>query len=138
MAKPAKVTTIGWMRPTTQTIALTKLAIPFHEAFVRGILCNVLVCLAIWMCFAAHSVTGKVVAIVFPITAFVALGFEHSVANMYLLPIGLLSSATAPWDHALLGAIQNLVAVTLGNIVGGSVLVALVYWIIYLRGPRRT
>lgn len=118
---------------TAEAIALAKLSIPFYEAFLRGILCNVLVCLAIWMCFAAHSVTGKVVAIVFPITAFVALGFEHSVANMYLIPIGLLSSATALWDHALVGAIHNLFAVTLGNLVGGGVLVALVYWIIYLR-----
>ena len=118
---------------TAEAIALAKLELPIHEAVLRGILCNVLVCLAVWMCFAAHSVTGKILVIIFPISAFVALGFEHSVANMYLIPIGLLSSATAVWDHALVDAIGNLFAVTLGNIVGGSVLVALVYWIIYLR-----
>jgi formate/nitrite transporter len=123
----------GAVGHTAEAIAMGKLNLPFHEAIIRGILCNVLVCLAVWMCFAAHSVTGKVLVIIFPISAFVALGFEHSVANMYLIPVGLLSSTTLAWDHALVGAISNLFAVTLGNIIGGSVLVALVYWVIYLR-----
>jgi formate/nitrite transporter len=123
----------GAVGATAEAIALVKLKLPLHEAFIRGILCNVLVCLAVWMCFAAHSVTGKVLVIIFPISAFVALGFEHSVANMYLIPVGLLASTTVAWDQALYGAIGNLTAVTLGNILGGGVLVALVYWVIYLR-----
>lgn len=101
------------------------------EAFTRGILCNVLVCLAIWLSFASHRVSGKILCIVFPISAFVALGFEHSVANMYLIPIGMLAAGQGIDWWVLLG---NLVPVTLGNIIGGSVFVALVYWIIYLRG----
>ncbi len=123
----------GAVGMTAAKIAGAKLDIAFGGAFLRGVLCNVLVCLAVWMCFAAHSVSGKVLVIIFPITAFVALGFEHSVANMYLIPIGLLSMAEVAWDQALLDAARNLIAVTLGNIVGGGVLVALVYWIIYIR-----
>ena len=103
---------------------------PFWEAFLRGMLCNTLVCLAVWLCVAAHSVSGKILAILFPITAFVALGFEHSVANMYLIPVGAFAGAEGVTLAATVG---NLVPVTLGNIVGGSVLVALVYWIAYLR-----
>jgi formate transporter len=110
-------------------VAETKMALPFVEAFVRGILCNVLVCLAVWLCFAARSVTDKILAIVFPITAFVALGFEHSIANLYLLPVGLLAGA----DGGMAGLVGNLVPVTLGNIVGGAGGVAGVYWAIYLR-----
>lgn len=109
-------------------IADAKLALPMGEAFFRGILCNVLVCLAVWMCFAAHSVSGKVMVIIFPIAAFVALGFEHSVANMFLLPMGMLEAGT----FDLAGAARNLLIVTAGNIVGGGVLVALTYWLIYL------
>ncbi len=114
---------------TVVRIAEAKMALPPLEAFVRGILCNMLVCLAVWLCFAARSVTDKVLAIVFPITAFVALGFEHSIANLYLLPAGLLVGA----QGGLAGAIGNLVPVTLGNIVGGAGGVAAVYWLIYLR-----
>ena len=116
-------------------IAEAKMALPPGEAFFRGVLCNVLVCLAVWMCFAAHSVSGKVAVIVFPITAFVALGFEHSVANMYMIPVGILAGGTPD----LAGLLGNLFFVTAGNVVGGGVLVALVYWLIYLRpagGPK--
>lgn len=119
----------GPVHDSAVRIAEAKLALPPVEAFVRGILCNVLVCLAVWLCFAARSVTDKVLAIVFPITAFVALGFEHSVANLYLLPAGLLAGA----DGSLAGVAGNLVPVTLGNIVGGAGGVAAVYWLIYLR-----
>jgi formate transporter len=91
----------------------------------------VLVCLAVWLCFAAHDVPGKVLAIIFPISAFVALGFEHSVANMYLIPIAMLAGAEGV---TLTGFLANLIPVTLGNIVGGGVFVALIYWLIYLRG----
>jgi formate/nitrite transporter len=120
----------GAVASTAQAIAEAKVALGPLQAFVRGILCNTLVCLAIWMCFAAYTVTGKVLAIVFPITAFVALGFEHSVANMYLIPIGALQLDGAIAVGDIFG---NLFYVTLGNIVGGGALVALVYWLIYLR-----
>lgn len=120
----------GALAEKAAAIAQAKVAIGPLEAFVRGVLCNMLVCLAIWMCFAAHTVAGKVLAIVFPVTAFVALGFEHSVANMYLIPIGALQTAGTIGIADMLG---NLIPVTLGNIVGGGALVALVYWLIYLR-----
>jgi formate/nitrite transporter FocA (FNT family) len=88
----------------------------------------------VWLCVAAHSVGGKILAILFPITAFVALGFEHSVANMFLIPIGYFAGNEGV---TLVAFIANIVPVTLGNILGGSALVALVYWIVYLR-PERT
>lgn len=112
------------------SIALAKTALPWHEAFVRGVLCNVLVCMALWMAIAGRSVVDKVVAVVFPVTAFVAAGFEHSVANMYLLPLAMLLGAPITVGE-LAG---NLLTVIAGNVVGGSVLVAGVYWVIYLRG----
>ncbi len=113
-------------------VASAKVALPFIEAFFRGVLCNALVCLAIWLCFAAHSVTDKILAIIFPISAFVALGFEHSIANMYFIPLGWLLDADGVSVASFLG---NLIPVSLGNIVGGSVFVALVYWLIYDRQP---
>jgi len=97
------------------------------------VLCNALVCLAVWLCYAARDVAGKILAIVGPITAFVALGLEHSVANMYLIPIGML--AGTGFDPA--GLARNLFWVSLGNIVGGAGGVALVYWNIYLRPAAR-
>ncbi len=123
----------GAVAKTAISIAQTKMAIPSIEAFLRGVLCNVLVCLAIWLCFAAHTVSGKILAIVFPISAFVALGFEHSVANMYFIPVGYLAGATGVTVD---GFIANLVPVTLGNVFGGGILVALIYWIVYLRTPE--
>jgi len=120
----------GAVAQTARAIALAKVSLPFGQAFLRGILCNTLVCLAVWLCFAARTVPGKVYAIVFPISAFVALGFEHSVANMYLIPVGIL--AGAPGITAV-DIAYNLLAVTLGNIVGGAGLVSLVYWLVYLR-----
>jgi formate transporter len=126
--------------------AAAKAALPFDEALVRGILANALVCLAVWLCMSARSVIDKVVAVVFPVTAFVAAGFEHSVANMYFLPIGLFVKAGAPdgfwsvsgttadayggltWRTFLL---DNLVPVTIGNVIGGAVLVGLVYALAY-------
>jgi len=121
-------------------IAAAKVSMPLMEAFFRGILCNVLVCMAVWMAYAGRSVTDKFIAIVLPISAFIAAGFEHSIANMYFIPLALLQQASAPL--ALPGAelidvwhmLRNLAAVILGNIVGGSVLVALVYHVIYHRG----
>ena len=123
-------------------IAAAKTALPFGEAFFKGLLCNLLVCLAVWLALAGRSVTDKVLAIVFPISAFVAAGFEHSVANMYFIPLGIflagdattatgVNLATVNWH----GFVNNLIPVTLGNIFGGSVLVALVYYMIYRRNP---
>ena len=109
-------------------IGETKAALGFGEAFFRGVLCNTLVCLAVWLCFAAHDVAGKILAIVFPISAFVALGFEHSIANMYLIPIAMLAGA----EITMAAFLGNLLPVTLGNVVGGGVFVAAIYWLVYL------
>jgi len=125
-------------------IANAKVNLSWMEAFTRGILCNILVCLAVWLCFAGRTVVDKVLAILFPITAFVAMGFEHSVANMYFIPAGLLAKQQ-PELLQLVGNLNlenltvanflfaNLLPVTLGNIIGGSVFVGLFYWFIYLR-----
>jgi formate/nitrite transporter len=120
----------GAVMETASKIAAAKVALPFIEALFRGTLCNILVCLAVWLTFSARTVTGKILAILFPISAFVALGFEHSIANMYFIPVAMLGSADG---ISIAGLIGNLVPVTLGNIVGGGVFVALVYWIIYGR-----
>ena len=120
----------GRLMETYAAIAATKVGLGFEQALVRGILCNILVCLAVWLCMAAHTVSGKILAIVFPISAFVAAGFEHSVANMYFIPVAIFNDlGGADWG----GLAANLVPVTLGNILGGAGLVALVYWICYLR-----
>jgi len=96
----------------------------------------VLVCMAVWMTLAGRSVVDKAVAIVLPISAFVAAGFEHSVANMYFIPLGMMLQAAAAQPVEPLGLARNLVPVIAGNLVGGSVLVALVYFVIY-RWPLR-
>ena len=110
-------------------IAEAKMSLSPLDGLVRGILCNALVCLAVWLTFAAQTVTGKILAILWPITAFVALGFEHSVANMYLIPVGLMNGA----EGGVLDFLANLVPVTLGNIIGGAGGVALAYWAAYRR-----
>ncbi|MBC8240225.1 MAG: formate/nitrite transporter family protein [Alphaproteobacteria bacterium] len=124
----------GAVGATVMRIAEGKLALAPLEAFIRGILCNVLVCLAVWLCFAARSVSGKILAIVFPISGFVALGFEHSVANMYIIPAGSLAGSELV---TMAGYAANLLIVTIGNVIGGGLLVALVYWLIYRKdwGP---
>jgi len=107
---------------------------PMSGVFVRGVLANALVCLAVWLATARHTLVDKVVAIVPPIAAFVAAGFEHSIANLYFLPMGWPLQHEAgggPIDAA--GVATNLAASTLGNIVGGAVLVGLVYRFVYLR-----
>lgn len=129
-------------------IANAKVGLGFMQAVVLGIFCNALVCLAVWLCMSARSTTDKILAIIFPITAFVAAGFEHSIANMYFIPIGLFIKggagsefwATAgvvasdysnlTWNSFL---VANLLPVTIGNVIGGAVMVGLVYWFIYLR-----
>lgn len=129
-------------------IAEAKVNLTWVEAFSRGVLCNILVCLAIWLCYAGRSVTDKVLAVIFPITAFVALGFEHSVANMFFIPAGLMAQsdilttstmAVPVSEHLTISGFlwHNLVPVTLGNIVGGSVFVGLFYWFIYLRKQKK-
>ena len=115
-------------------IASAKADLPLAEAFTRGILCNALVCLAVWLAIGARSVTGKILAILFPITAFVAIGFEHSIANWFFLPFGLAVDAHV--EVSMVGVVRNIVAVTAGNVVGGTVLVAGVYWVAYLRSER--
>ncbi len=112
---------------TAIQIAEAKMNLSFVEAFFRGVLCNALVCLAIWLSFASHRVSGKILAILFPITAFVALGFEHSIANFYLIPVGIMVGA----DGGVGGFVANIVPVTLGNVLGGAGMVAFVYWVIY-------
>ena len=121
-------------------IAAAKAALSIERAFFLGVLCNILVCMAVWMAVAGHSVVDKFIAILFPISAFVAAGFEHSIANMYFFPLAILLKwhglALPPGGDAITvaGMLGNLAPVIAGNIVGGGVLVALVYWVIYLRG----
>jgi formate/nitrite transporter len=112
---------------TARSIAEAKVALGPMEAFTRGILCNMLVCLAVWVSFAARGVADKILGIVFPISAFVLLGYEHSIANMYLIPMGWALGANV----TLASFLGNLVPVTLGNIVGGAGGVALTYWLAY-------
>jgi formate transporter len=128
--------------------ANAKASLAFVPAVALGIMCNALVCLASWMCYSARTTVDKIFAIIPPISAFVAAGFEHSIANIYFIPIGLFIKAGAPdsfwasigksaadfpgltWENFLVG---NLLPVTIGNIIGGSIMVAAVYWFIYLR-----
>lgn len=119
----------GGVGRTLVTMAVAKTELSISEAFFRGLLCNVLVCLAVWMTLAGRSVTDKLLAIVFPVTGFVAAGFEHSVANAFFFPLAMLLGAPLTAADAL----RNLLPVVAGNIVGGSGLVALVYWVTYLR-----
>lgn len=120
------------------SIAKAKIELPFIVAFFKGVMCNILVCLAVWLAMGGRSVTDKILAVLLPISAFVAAGFEHCVANMYFIPLGIIAASMgkvpAAFDASSLtlgGAIHNLIPVTLGNIVGGSVLVGLVYFSIY-------
>jgi len=134
---------------TALNIANAKVNLPFSAALTRGILCNALVCLAVWLTLSGRSVTDKILAILFPITAFVASGFEHSIANMYFIPMGILMKGEPQVVEAaghvvadlaqlnLQGFIDNLIAVTTGNIFGGGFLVAGVYWFIYRRPKVR-
>ncbi len=127
-------------------IANGKVNIPFWAALFRGIGCNWLVCLAVWMMISANDTGGKIWAAFFPIMAFVALGFEHSVANMYFIPMGMflkgtdvaaqagLNLANLTWGNFI---VKNLIPVTIGNIIGGSLFVALLYWSVYQRNAKK-
>ncbi len=135
---------------TALKTAVTKVDYTFIQAIALGILCNALVCMAVWLTYSARSTVDKILAIIFPISAFVAAGFEHSIANMYFIPIGLFIKY---FDPAFTGAVSagiphldtltwsgfllnNLLPVTIGNIIGGSILVAAFYWMIYLRPAK--
>jgi formate/nitrite transporter len=143
----------GFLGGFTLKLAAYKTGLTFTKAFFMGILCNWLVCLAVWMAAAAGDIAGKLLAVFFPIWLFITSGFEHSVANMYYIPAGIMAKAVPLYvDQALkLGAtpegiafldwgsffLRNLIPVTLGNIVGGSLFVGLVYWFVYLGKPLR-
>lgn len=119
------------------SIAVTKCTLPASELFWRGAICNILVCLAVWMAMAGRTVTDKFFAIILPISAFVAAGFEHSIANMYFIPLAMLlkgdiTTVIAGSDQiTIMNMLRNFMWVIPGNLLGGSVLVALVYHVIY-------
>ena len=133
-------------------IGNAKAGLEFVPAIALGMMCNALVCLAVWLTFSARTTTDRILAIVPPIAAFVAAGFEHSVANMYFIPEALAIRNLAPdgfWiaidrvpadfpDLTVEGFVANLIPVTIGNVIGGAVMVGIVYWFVYLRGPRPT
>jgi len=137
----------GTVGETALKIASGKVSLDFIQALALGVLCNTLVCLAVWLTFSARSTIDRIAAIIFPITAFVAAGFEHSIANMYFVPYGLLIKGLDPtfvagmdldlanltWGNFL---VNNLLPVTIGNIIGGAVLVAAIYWSVFLRGRK--
>lgn len=131
----------GAVGETALRIAHAKCELSLTNAFFAGVACNTLVCLAVWLCLSARSVTDKILAIVFPISAFVATGMEHCVANMYFVPLGLLLQGDSPNNDSSLTLANflanNLVPVSLGNIVGGAMMVGLVYWFVYLRKIER-
>jgi formate transporter len=135
---------------TALSIGNTKCGYGFIQAIALGIMCNALVCMAVWMCYSARTTTDKILAIIPPISCFVAAGFEHSVANMYFIPIALFIKnfdskvydaivtnlnagkdfANLTWDKFF---INNLLPVTIGNIIGGGIMVGVIYWFVYLR-----
>lgn len=131
------------MGETIVAVAVAKAGLSWRVAFFRGILCNVLVCLAVWMGFAGKTVADKLAVAVLPVMCFVACGFEHCVANMFFLPMGLVANALGYAAEGVdvsaltaMGALANISAATLGNIVGGAIFVALGYWFVYGRGEQ--
>ena len=141
---------VGAVGKNALSIASAKASLPTVQLLFLAVLCNVLVCLAVWMSFAAKSISGKVMVIVPPITAFVAAGFEHSIANLYFLPYALLiKSCAEPGFWSAIGedasvysmltlgnAAHNVVVSTIGNLIGGSLMVGAVYWFVYLRSRK--
>lgn len=137
----------------TMKIGVYKVGLTFTQAFFLGIMCNWLVCLAVWMSTAAKDITGKLLAIFFPIWLFITSGFEHSVANMYYVPAAIMAKGNTKWvevaaEHGLTAEklshltwqnffVHNLLPVTLGNIVGGGILVATIYWFVYVVQNRQ-
>lgn len=142
----------GAVGKTALAVASAKSALPTVQLFFLAVLCNVLVCLAVWMSFGARSTTDRIMVIVPPVAAFVAAGFEHSIANLYFLPYGLAiktwagpefwtaigqSAATYP-ELTLAAALHNIAVATIGNLIGGSLMVGAVYWFVYLRQRPQT
>ena len=139
----------GMLGAFTIKTAVYKTGLSFMKAFCMGILCNILVCAAVWMASAAKDIAGKIWAVFFPIWLFVASGFEHCIANMYFIPAGIFAKTNSHWLQQALSAgvtqeqldslnlktflINNLLPVTLGNIVGGAILIGAIYWFVYLK-----
>lgn len=137
----------------TIKIASYKVGLTFMQAFYLGIMCNWLVCLAVWMSYGAKDMVGKLFAVFFPIWLFITSGFEHSVANMYYIPAGIMAKGTKAYADAALtlgvtpekllhlnwGSFitNNLIPVTLGNIIGGGIFVGAVYWFVYIKGTSK-
>jgi len=136
---------------TALTIGESKAGLDFVQAIALGIMCNTMVCLAVWLCFSARSTTDKILSIIPPIAGFVAAGFEHSIANMYFIPVALFIKAGGdPKFFEAIGKtaenfpnltwgnffVNNLLPVTIGNIIGGGIMVGVVYWFVYLRGKK--
>ena len=126
----------GAVGETAKAIGAGKAGLDPLQAFALGVLCNTLVCLAVWLTLGGRTVTDKILAIIFPITAFVTIGAEHSIANWFFLPYAIALDGFQS-GSMVIGAAVNLVAVTLGNILGGTLLVAGVYWLAYLRNDRK-
>ncbi len=137
---------------TALNVGLDKVGLDFTQAIILGILCNAMVCMAVWLTYSARTTFGRIAAIIFPISGFVAAGFEHCVANMYFIPFAIfikggasdafwqvIGTTAASYDNLTWGNffVNNLIPVTIGNIIGGVVFVALVYWVIYLRNRQR-
>lgn len=132
----------GKVARSAVSTALTKTNLTTGDAVIRGILCNILVCLAVWISFAAKELAGKIIALMLPIMVFVLSGYEHSVANMYFIPAGIFASAEyniaadgLSWGRFFL---HNLLPVTIGNIIGGSLIVGCGYWFVYLRNTQKS
>ena len=129
-------------------IGIAKTSLGFGQAVILGAFCNALVCMAVWLCYSARTTADKILAIIPPIAAFVAVGFEHSIANMYFVPEALFLASNDSWLASLASApdvsgltwsaflVDNLLPVTIGNLIGGTVMVAALYWFVYLRPDR--
>lgn len=124
---------------TVIATATAKVSMGFFEAVLRGVLCNFLVCVAVWMSFSANTVTGKIAAVFLPVMLFVLCGFEHSVANMFYVPAGMIMGAMGGMDAPSIQAflLNNLLPVTIGNIVGGAVLVGGGYFLAFMTGKKK-
>ncbi len=139
----------GYLGITIIRTAIGKVSLPFRQALIRGILCNIMVVLAVWMATAAKDVVSKIFAIWFPIMLFVMSGFEHSIANMYFIPAGIFAKSNTAYlnggqfEAASLsrlnigGLFSNLIPVTLGNIIGGAIVIGLAYWYVYRYTPSK-
>jgi len=141
----------GGLGLTALNVGLSKVNLDFTQAIILGILCNAMVCMAVWLTYSARTTFGRIAAIIFPISGFVAAGFEHCVANMYFIPFAIfvkggasdafwqgIGTTAASYSNLTWGNffVNNLIPVTIGNIIGGVVFVALVYWVIYLRNRK--